>query len=199
MTKSLFVRIIDFAFAPLRLAFLSDEASKRLGMTSLEDERLNNVLPFVKGRLLDIGCGRNRLVKRYGNGTGVDVYDWGGGALIVKDTAELPFEGASFDTVTIIAALNHIPNRVNVLREARRVLRPGGKLIITMINPLISYIGHKYLWWYSEEKERGMEEGEVYGFWNKDVIVMVKEAGFELALHRRFVYGLNNLFVFNKA
>jgi ubiquinone/menaquinone biosynthesis C-methylase UbiE len=30
---------------------------------------------------------------------------------VVENSAKLPFDDASFDTVTIIAALNHIPNR----------------------------------------------------------------------------------------
>lgn len=46
----------------------------RFGWTTLEEERLNAVLPHVHGRLLDIGAGPNTLVKRYGNGIGVDVH-----------------------------------------------------------------------------------------------------------------------------
>ena len=34
--------------------------------------RIRAVLPRVRGRLLDIGCGTNELVRRYGNGVGVD-------------------------------------------------------------------------------------------------------------------------------
>jgi len=36
------------------------------------------MLPHIRGRLLDIGCGTNKLVKSYmGEGIGVDVYQWG--------------------------------------------------------------------------------------------------------------------------
>lgn len=197
--KTLAQEVFDFIFAPLRLTVLPDAAVARLGLTSSKVERLRAVTPWLKGRVLDIGCGDNELVRLYGHGVGVDVYDWGGGALILPDCARLPFSDNSFGTITILAALNHIPNREEVLQEARRLLAEDGRLLITMINPVISYIGHRFLWWWSEDKERGMEPGEVYGFWNKDLISLVERAEFKLLLHKRFVYGLNNLFVFLKA
>ncbi|MBW1918455.1 MAG: class I SAM-dependent methyltransferase [Deltaproteobacteria bacterium] len=196
--KSLAQKFFDLAFAPLRLTVLPDKVTERLGLTSLWGERLRAVLPWVQGRLLDIGCGDNQLVHTYGNGIGVDVYDWGGGALILPDCSRLPFADGEFDTVTIIAALNHIPNRQEVLVEARRVLAPEGRLLITMIDPVLSYLGHRFIWWYSEDKERGMEPGEVYGFWNQELISLVQGAGYQLRSHQRFLYGLNNLFIFVK-
>ncbi len=196
--KTLAQKVFDFIFAPLRLTVLPDPLVARLGLTSSKVERLRAVSPHLKGRLLDIGCGDNELVRRYGHGVGVDVYDWGGGALILPDCSRLPFQDRSFDTVTILAALNHIPNRAQVLEEVRRLLAEDGRLLITMINPVISYIGHRFIWWWSEDKERGMEPGEVYGFWNRDLIALVGRGGFKLALHKKFVYCLNNLFIFQK-
>ncbi|MEM4724454.1 MAG: methyltransferase domain-containing protein, partial [Candidatus Hadarchaeum sp.] len=168
----------------------------RLGWTTLEEERLNAVFPYLDGRVLDIGAGPNTLIKRYQNGIGVDVYDWGGGALVVENTATLPFPDASFETITFIACLNHIPNRQEVLYEARRLIKPYGRLIITMINPILGGIGHA-IWWYSEDKQRGgMKEGEVGGLWTHDIVQMCHEAGFTLQLHKRFLLGMNNLYLF---
>ena len=46
--------------------------------------RTRVVLPHIRGRLLDVGCGLNELVKAYtGEGTGVDVYQWGDVDLVV--------------------------------------------------------------------------------------------------------------------
>ena len=50
----------------------------------------------------------------YGKGIGVDVYEWGNVDLVVNDTSKIPLEEKSVDTITIIAALNHIPNRGKV-------------------------------------------------------------------------------------
>ncbi len=187
----------DFIGIPFRLVLFDQAWLPRLGWTTLEEERVNAALPYVHGRVLDVGAGTNSLVNRYGNGVGVDVYDWGNGVLVVEDTSKLPFKDATFDTVTFIACLNHIPYRDAALREARRLIRPDGRLIITMINPLLGDFGHA-IWWYSEDKKRGgMKEGEVGGMWTNDIIRLCKMAGFKLEQRRRFVYGMNNLLIFS--
>ena len=132
----------DFIGIPFRMVLFDQAWLSFFRWTTFEEERLNFVLPHIQGKLLDIGAGRNALVKRYGNGIGVDVFDWGGGAMVVQDTYNLPFENDSFDTITFIACLNHIPNREAVLREARRLIKPSGRIIITMINPILGKIGH---------------------------------------------------------
>jgi SAM-dependent methyltransferase len=186
----------DFVGIPFRLVLFDQAWLPEWGWTTLEEERIRAALPRVRGRLLDIGAGANRLVRLYGDGIGVDAFDWGGGALVVDDASRLPFEDESFDTVTMLACLNHIPNRQGALREARRLLRPRGRLLITMIDPLLGKIGH-LVWWYSEEKVRGgPQEGEVCGLWKREVFKMCSAAGFRLRAHRRFVYGMNNLYVF---
>jgi len=189
-------QIWDAIGIPFRLVVCKQEWLPAWGWTTLEDERLRVAMPWIQGRLLDIGAGHNTLVKRYGNGVGVDAFEWGGGAIVVPDTSALPFPDASFDTVTFLACLNHIPNREQVLVEARRLLRPGGRLIATMIDPILGGVGHA-IWWYSEDKQRGgMKPGERGGLWNRDVIRMCANAGFRLVRHERFVYGMNNLHVF---
>jgi len=198
-TKSAFQHVKDFATAPLRMLLLPDELSHRLGLTSLEDERLLAVRPWITGSLLDVGAGTNRLVREYGSGVGVDVYDFGGHALLVPDTKHLPFQDGSFDTVTFVASLNHIPERRDALAESRRVLRDGGRVVITMIDPIVSAIGHR-IWWYSEDKHRGgMRPGEVYGLWPSTVRTLLKDAAFELVAEKRFLYGLNRLYVGRKS
>ena len=190
--------IIDFLVAPLRMIVLPDAWSRCLGLTSLEEERLRAVLPEIRGRLLDIGAGTNRLAQLYGDGIGVDVLDWGGGALVVDDTRRLPFDDGSFDTASFVACLNHIPYREEALLEAHRLLRTGGRVIVTMIGSIIGEVGHK-LWWYSEDKHREVADGELMGMVRKHVEKCLRDAGFRDIVHRRFVYGLNHLFVAIKA
>jgi hypothetical protein len=109
--KSLRQWLWDFIGIPFRLVLFDQDWLPRFGWTTLEEERLDAVLPHVHGRLLDIGAGPNTLVRRYGNGVGVDVHDWGGGVMVVENTARLPFSDQTFDTITFVACLNHIPNR----------------------------------------------------------------------------------------
>ena len=167
----------------------------------LHDWRLRMVLPHVRGRVLDVGCGANALVRQHpGGGVGVDVHQWGDVDVVVPDTAALPFADGEFDTVTIVAALNHIPNRAEVLVEVRRVLKPGGRLILTMIPPGISTAWHRLRRQSdADQTERGMKPGEVYGLTARDVRDLVTRAGFRITGEHRFMLGVNRLTVAERA
>lgn len=171
----------------------------RLGRKLLE-WRILKVLPHLRGRLLDIGCGTNRLVAAYpGDGIGVDVFPWEGVDLVVKNTADLPYEDGEFDTVSIIASLNHIPNREEVLVEAHRILNNEGQIIITMIPPVISRIWHKLREpWDIDQTKRGMKEGEVFGITDMDIVRLLDNAGFETVHQTTFMMGINHLNVARK-
>jgi SAM-dependent methyltransferase len=49
---------------------------------------------------------------------------------VKADAQRLPFEGESFDAATMIAMLHHVEDRDAALAEARRILRPGGRLVL---------------------------------------------------------------------
>lgn len=205
--KPLLQHIWDFIGAPLRMAIFPDHINERLHMTSLRAERLSNVLPALEGRVLDIGAGDNMLLNLYrkkaekpeiaNQSVGVDVVDWGGDCVIVPDCKHLPFENASFDTVSFVACLNHIPERQEALQEAFRVLKPGGRVVITMIGRFIGTIGHA-IWWYSEDKHREVHKDEMMGMDPKDIYPLLQQAGFSSIQERGFVYGLNRLITAEK-
>lgn len=198
----------DFCTAPFRMAILPDLVSERCHMTSLRAERFAAVLPHLRGRVLDIGAGDNMLVRLYRkyaeqigatssdatDSVGADIMDWGSDCRIIEDAANLPFKDDSFDTVSFIACINHIIKRGDALKEAKRVVRPGGRVLITMIGPLIGKVGHA-IWWYSEDKHREVDKDELMGMSPGEIRELLKAAGFELELEKRFVYGLNWLYV----
>ena len=123
-------------------------------MDLLEPWRLRVVRPFVRGRLLDLACGYNNLTRAHGGGVGADVYPWKGIDVRIEDAARLPFRDGSFDTVSVLAALNHIPNREATLLAVMRVLRPGGLFLATMIGP---WTGGRlaHLLFHQDEARRG--------------------------------------------
>jgi SAM-dependent methyltransferase len=101
-------------------------------------------------RLLDVGSGRRgefaALARRAGlEVTAIDERDDVGaeaadGSLRFQraDARELPFEDGSFDRITAISTIEHIPEGDDrAMAELARVLRPGGRLVVTVpFNPL---------------------------------------------------------------
>lgn len=173
-------KILNFIFLPIRLIF-SHETVNKLGLRSLRDERYDIVKKNINGRLIDIGCGNNELVKNYGRDSiGVDVYDFEGGALIVEDTSKLPFDDQSFDSVSFVACLNHIINREEVLKESYRLRKQDGRIYMTMLSPFLGVLRHKLAWWDPDQHERGMEEGEDMGLSTKYLVNLFDRCGFEL-------------------
>jgi SAM-dependent methyltransferase len=58
--------------------------------------------------------------------------------LRVLDAQELPFEAASLDVIILFEALYYIPSVDRFLAECKRVLRPGGVLLISNANKDLS-------------------------------------------------------------
>lgn len=191
---------VNFICVPLRLAIPQPIIRKIPVLRTNEEERSYRTLTEYRGRALDIGCGSNRIIKSYraaGNqGMGVDVYGWDGPDLIVEDTSRLPYDSNSMDTISFVACLNHIPNRVAVLKESRRILKPDGRVLITNLTPIISRTWHRVAFWDADQHERGMKEGEVFGFNDRELREMLDKAGFTFVKRIGFMWGLNHLYVF---
>jgi SAM-dependent methyltransferase len=51
------------------------------------------------------------------------------------DALQLPFERASLDLVLLFEAIYYLPDAGTFFREAKRILRPGGQLLIATVNP----------------------------------------------------------------
>jgi SAM-dependent methyltransferase len=54
--------------------------------------------------------------------------------LLCGDGYELPFAAASFEVVLLIAVLEHTREPERMLAEAKRVLKPGGRVVIVVPN-----------------------------------------------------------------
>jgi SAM-dependent methyltransferase len=90
-------------------------------------------LSFLKGNNLDLGAGSFSYVK---NSTAVDFSEemlhLNDAPQKVKSNLEepLPFDNQRFDSVTMPFLINYIQNTDKLIKEAKRVLKPGGILAI---------------------------------------------------------------------
>lgn len=59
------------------------------------------------------------------------------------DATALPYEDASFDAAFLVTVLGEIPDQDAALREVRRVLRPGGRVVFgeTVLDPHLVPLG----------------------------------------------------------
>ena len=79
------------------------------------------------------------------------------------------------------------------------MLKGEGQLLITMINPVVGFVVHAIRRRYDPDQiERGMEEEEAKGLWDKEVKALLAESRLRLAQTIPFVFGLNKLYVVEK-
>ncbi|MFI5341305.1 MAG: class I SAM-dependent methyltransferase [Candidatus Methylomirabilales bacterium] len=98
------------------------------------------------GTMLEIGAGTGKNLPRYPAGAFVIATDLSPGMLararekaaggsrrvgfVVTDAEDLAFKDGTFDRVVATCVFCSVPDAVRGLREARRVLRPGGEMIL---------------------------------------------------------------------
>jgi SAM-dependent methyltransferase len=116
------------------------------GMRGVAARLLAGASLGADGRMLDVGCGSGQTMAWFRGlhpgweAVGIDIAQEGLGAaqelgetILAASALQLPFPDASFDLVITLDVLQHLPldhGDVAALAEIRRVIRPGGALLL---------------------------------------------------------------------
>ena len=99
---------------------------------------LDEFFPRLTGVVLDVGCGR-KPYRRFASASryvGVDIDTPVTRAIAAADVfydgRHLPFPDGSFDVIRLEHVLEHLPQPVPTLKLLRRLLVPGGWLVLTV-------------------------------------------------------------------
>lgn len=149
-------------YEQIRREAFGEDIGQNSWLTSDEQDKFLSWLNLFPGKtLLDVGCGAGGPALRIAATTGcsvvgIDIHEQGVSTAlslaaqrglnriaefrVVNAAQPLPFPAASFDAITCIDAINHLPNRLHTVAEWARLLKPGGRLLftdpITMTGPL---------------------------------------------------------------
>lgn len=101
---------------------------------------------------------------------------------------KLPFENSSFDKVVMSEVTEHLPNDVKGLKEIKRILRPGGVLVLTVPNANYPILWDPVNWILEHLFGTHIKTGFWAGIWNQHIRLykpekikkVVEKAGYKI-------------------
>jgi ubiquinone/menaquinone biosynthesis C-methylase UbiE len=111
------------------------------------------------------------------------------GRFVRGDACRLPFADGAFDAVVSTEAFHWFPDQAAALREFRRVLAPGGRLMLAVVSPRLAVAG-------AVARLGSWVAGEPFVWPTASAMrVQLRAAGFRL-LSQRHVFRLPGLLLF---
>ena len=175
----------------------------------LHKRRIEIIKPYLKGDILDIGCGSGDITKflnKQQHYYGVELNEVLIEELKIKypqyrfycknvDKEELGID-KKFDTILMIAVIEHLKNPDNILYQCINLLKKNGSLVMTTPTPLgdkIHKIGAKLG---LTSKEAVKEHYKIYSY--EDMNKLLSSYKFKIQKCQKFELGMNQMFVCKK-
>ncbi len=134
---------------------------------------------------LDIGCGDGYFLRRSPAETryGLDKL------LGDEVTDRIDFPDASLDLVSMLAVIEHVHDPRALFEDVHRILKPGGRLVLTTPKEAAEALIHLYV-------SNIHDEHEVY--FDPDSMREMTSDLFDLTGYHTFIFGLNQAFCLEK-
>jgi len=157
--------------------------------------------------LLDIGCGWDakflRSVEAYvSKGEGIDprapeLRTQKLSTRRITVTESLPYDNETFDVVTMMAVLEHVSRPKAVIVEIFRILKPGGRLVLTVpsnaAKPVLEFLAFRL----GIVSAAEIRDHKCY--YNKELLrQLLADTGLVMEAHHYFQLGMNNFVVCGK-
>ena len=165
----------------------------------LRKQRIKIVALYLGNKILDYGCGIGALAEicRGKGYLGVDI-DKESIDIARRQYPDLQFAynipvDEQFDTVVMLAVIEHIKEPIGLLRQVENILKPEGQVLITTPHPCVDAI-------YNFGSKIGLfspqacEEHEHLFDYN-GMSKVLNQTGLIIQHYRRFLCGANQLFV----
>ena len=168
-------------FDPLALAYDSWFDKEGKVIFDIEVRAFQEVLASLPRPWLEVGVGSGRFAQALGIDTGIDpsikLLEMAGrrGITVLLGRGEQQiFNAATFGTVFLIVTLCFVDSATDVLKESRRILAPGGKIVLGLV--LKDSPWGKF---YEQKKREGHRFYKYATFYRYDeVVTLLEEAGF---------------------
>lgn len=174
----------------------------------LRRQRMQAASPFIRGRVLDYGCGIGLVgdLPAVTDYVGVDIDPEiletaskrvPNGRFLLPRDVEAQLAGEKFDSIVGLALIEHLPDPESFLRQARSLLAPDGRVVLTTPNPALDWahgLGAKFGIFASESHD---EHQSLMG--REIMAAHARQAGLHIDIYRRFLLGANQLAILKHA